>query len=121
MKNNTIYYLVGLVMLLIFLIFFALGSTAQAGGPWNNQYCDIEVTKIKVIDQDGNVIQNLTEEKVVCEDGAKDFLHGMGIADSCQIYTWKMLIGNRLVEQRDIACQKLNGEYEIVPGYHGLN
>ena len=121
MKNNTIYYLVGLVMLLIFLIFFALGSTAQAGGPWSNQYCDIEVTKIKIIDQDGNIIQNLTEEKVVCQDVSKDFLHGMGIADSCQIYTWKMPLGGTLVEQRDIACQKLNGEYEIVPGYHGLN
>tara|TARA_B100000927_G_scaffold132393_1_gene106596 strand:- start:184 stop:543 length:360 start_codon:yes stop_codon:yes gene_type:complete len=119
MNKKSTNFLIALFVLLIVLIVFA--TKASAGGPWNDQYCDVEITKIKVIDQDGNVIQNLTEEKVVCEDGAKDFLHGMGIADSCQIYTWKMLIGNRLVEQRDIACQKLNGEYEIVPGYHGLN
>ena len=119
MNKKTTNFLIALFVLLIVLIVFA--TKTSAGGPWNDQYCDVEITKIKVIDQDGNVIQNLTEEKVVCEDGAKDFLHGMGIADSCQIYTWKMLIGNRLVEQRDIACQKLNGEYEIVPGYHGLN
>ena len=57
------------------LLFLTLGliifsTTADAGGPWNNQYCDVELTKIRVVDEDGNVVKNLTEEKVVCKDGA---------------------------------------------------
>ena len=87
MKENYIYYLIGLAMLIIFVFFLLVGNSAQAGGPWNDQYCDVEVTKIKIVKEDGTVIENRTEEKVVCNDGAKDFLHGFGIADSCKIFT----------------------------------
>jgi len=117
---KTIYYLIALVMLTLGMIIFSIGQS-HAGGPWNDQYCDVEVTKIKVVDQQGNLIENRTEEKVVCNDGAKDFLHGMGIADSCNIYTWDMPLGDVLVTQRQIACHKMNGEYEIVQGYHSID
>ena len=91
---------------------------AQAGGPWSNQYCNIKTTHIKVVDIKGNVVEEKTEEKVECEDGVKDFLHGMGIADSCQYFTWMMPMGQKMVEQRSIACKKMDGGYEIVQGYH---
>ena len=117
---KTIYYLIALVMLTLGMIIFSIGQS-HAGGPWNDEYCDVEVTKIKVVDQQGNLIENRTEEKVVCNDGAKDFLHGMGIADSCNIYTWDMPLGDVLVTQRQIACHKMNGEYEIVQGYHSID
>ena len=121
MNKNTIFYMIALVMLALGMIIFALGVSAKAGGPWSNQYCDVEVTKIKVVNESGEVIENLTEEKLVCEDGVKDFLHGFGIADSCKIYTWVMPIGNELLEQRSIACKKMDGGYEIVKGYHNIN
>ena len=108
-------------MLALGLVIFVIGSTAKAGGPWDNQYCDVEVTKIRVVDQQGNVVENLTEEKVVCNDGASDFLFDMGIADSCQMYTWDMQVGEVLITQRQIACHKMNGEYEIVQGYHSID
>jgi len=117
---NTIYYLIALVMLSLGMMIFTIGKS-HAGGPWNDQYCDVEVTKIKIVDQQGHVVSNQTEEKVVCNDGAKDFLHGMGIADSCQIYTWFMPMGNSFIKQRDIACHKMDGGYEIVQGYHGID
>ena len=91
---------------------------AQAGGPWSNQYCNIKTTHIKIVDIKGNVVEEKTEEKVECEDGVKDFLHGMGIADSCQYFTWMMPMGQKMVEQRSIACKKMEGGYEIVQGYH---
>jgi len=93
-------------------------TPAQAGGPWSNQYCNIKTVHIKVVDIKGNVIEEKTEEKVECEDGVKDFLHGMGIAESCQYFTWMMPMGQKMVEQRSIACKKLDGGYEIVEGYH---
>jgi hypothetical protein len=91
---------------------------AQAGGPWSNQYCNIKTTHIKVVDSKGNIVEEKTEEKVECEDGVKDFLHGMGIAESCQYFTWMMPMGQKMVEQKSIACKRMDGGYEIVQGYH---
>jgi|TARA_A100001391_G_scaffold137190_2_gene95809 hypothetical protein len=121
MKFDFIFKLILLVMVTLFVMTFYLVTYANAGGPWNNQYCDVEITKIKVVDQQGNVIDNLTEEKVVCNDGASDFLFDMGIADSCQMYTWDMPVGEVVITQRQIACHKMNGEYEIVQGYHSID
>jgi hypothetical protein len=118
---NYIYKLIALAVLILLTGLMFIGTKAEAGGPWNDQYCDLEVTQIRIVDSEGIVIEERTEEKVVCSDGAKDFLHGMGIADSCLIYTWDMPIGEVLVTQRQIACHKMNGEYEIVQGYHSID
>ena len=122
MNKNTIFYIIALVMLSLGMLIFVIGSSAKAGGPWSNQYCDVEVTKIRVVDQQGNVVKNLTEEKVVCNDGASDFLFDMGIADNCQMYTWDMPVGEVVITQRQIACEKIDGSgYEIVQGYHSID
>ena len=116
---RNIYYLIALAFLTLALVIFS--TTVNAGGPWNDQYCDVEITKVRVIDQQGNVVENLTEEKLVCKDGASDFLFDMGIADNCQMYTWDMPVGEVVITQRQIACHKINGEYEIVQGYHSID
>ena len=108
------------LLVLTFALLLGLSATAEAGGPWSNQYCNIETTTIRVVDQTGNTIEERTEEKVVCEDGVKDFLHGYGIADSCQMFTWYITLGEEVVEQRSIACHKMDGSYEIVKGYHNI-
>jgi|TARA_R110002050_G_scaffold211768_1_gene347802 hypothetical protein len=117
---RTVYYLIALA-LVIFVSKLVFVNKAEAGGPWSDQYCDVEVTQIKIIDQNGDVIESKTEEKLVCQDGVKDFLHGMGIADSCQMFNWNMPVGEVLITQRQIACHKMNGEYEIVQGYHSID
>jgi hypothetical protein len=53
----------------------------------------------RVVDAQGTVIEEKTEEKVICNDGAKDFLHGMGIADSCQIFTWMMPLQGTVINR----------------------
>ena len=116
---KTIVKLIALVVLTLGIVLTYI-NRAEAGGPWIDQYCDVETTTIRIVDQSGNVVEERTEEKVTCNDGAKDFLHGMGIADSCQIYTWDMPIGETIITQRSIACHKMNGEYEIVKGYHSI-
>ena len=108
------------IFVLTFALLFSLSATAEAGGPWSDQYCNIETTTIRIVDQAGNTIEERTEEKVVCEDGVKDFLHGYGIADSCQMFTWYITLGEEVVEQRSIACHKMDGSYEIVKGYHNI-
>jgi hypothetical protein len=117
---KTIVKLIALVVLTLIIVLTYINKS-QAGGPWHDQYCDIEITQIKIVNEQGEVLENRTEEKVVCQDGVKDFLHGMGIADSCQIFTWSMWIGNKEIQQRSIACKKLDGTgYEIVKGYHNI-
>ena len=112
--------LLALALIIVLIKLIWIGK-AEAGGPWSDQYCDVEVTQIRVVNEQGEVIENLTEEKVVCNDGASDFLFDMDIADSCNMYTWQMPIGEELVTQRQIACHKMNGEYEIVQGYHSID
>lgn len=106
--------------LYLYLIVFCFlyTGTIQAGGPWSDQYCNIKTTTIKTIDKNGDVVDEKTEEKVICDDGVKDFLHGMGIAENCQFFTWMMPLGQTMVEQRSIACKRFDGGYEIVQGYH---
>ena len=117
---RKIYYLIALAFLTLGLIIFS--TTADAGGPWDNQYCDVEVTKIRAVDQQGNIVENLTEEKLVCNDGASDFLYDMGIAESCEMYTWDMPVGDVIMTQRQIACKRMDGNgYEIVQGYHSID
>ena len=118
---RTIYFLLAIVGLLVGLVLFVNVEKAHAGGPWTDQYCDVETTTIRVVDQSGAVVEEKTEEKVTCNDGVKDFLHGFGIAESCQMFTWDMPIGEVLVTQRQVACKKMNGEYEIVQGYHSID
>ena len=107
--------------LIIFAIKIVWLSKAEAGGPWIDQYCDVETTQIRVVDTDGNILESKIEEKVVCNDGASDFLEGMGIAESCEMYTWDMPVGEVIITQRQIACKKIDGTgYEIVQGYHSI-
>ena len=117
---RNIYYLIALAFLTLALIIFS--TNVNAGGPWNDQYCDVEITKIKVVNEKGEVLENLTEEKMVCNDGASDFLFDMGIANSCEMYTWDMPVGEVVITQRQIACKKIDGSgYEIVQGYHSID
>ena len=41
----------------------------------------------------------------------------VGVAKQCLPYVWDMPLGGKLVEQRAIACEKLDGTYEIIPSY----
>ena len=110
------------LFVLTFALFFGLSATVEAGGLWSDQYCDIQITTIRIVDQNGVTIEEKTEEKVVCNDGVKDFLHGMGIAESCEFYTWDLPLGETIVTQRSIACKRMDGKgYEIVQGYHNIN
>ncbi len=80
-------------IVLTFALLVGLSATAEAGGPWSDQYCDIETTTIRVVDQNGK----------------------------CEFYTWPMPLGETEVIQRSIACKRLDGKgYEIVQGYHNF-
>ena len=84
---RNLYYIIALAFLTLGLIIFS--TTANAGGPWNDQYCDVEITKIKVVNEKGETIKNRTEEKVTCNDGASDFLYDSGIAKKCEMLIFR--------------------------------
>ena len=117
---KSIIKLIALVVLTLIIVLTYINK-AEAGGPWSDQYCNLETTTIRIVDQNGIVIDEKTEEKVTCSDGVKDFLHGAGIAESCNFFTWNIMLGQKIVPQRSIACKKLDGGYEIVDGYHNFD
>ena len=80
---HNVIKLIALVVLTLIIVLTYMNK-AQAGGPWNDQYCNVKTTQVKMVDTNGVVIKEYTEEVVQCDDGAKDFLHGYGI---CLLYT----------------------------------
>ena len=107
------------IIVLSILLYFS--NSSKGISKEQNQYCDIETTLIRTVDKEGNIIDETTEEKVVCNDGVKNFLQNAGIADECNFYTYYMSLGGQLVERRSLACHKLDGGYEIIPGYSSSN
>ena len=107
-------------LLTFLLVAVSNNDTVEAGGPWSDQYCNLKIETIIIKDASGNIIDTKTTEKIVCEDGVKDFLHGAKIASSCKYFNWDMPLGETVITQRSISCKKLDGGYEIVPGYHSV-
>ena len=117
---KAIYMFIALVVLSTFITLW--NTQAKAGGPWNDQYCDMEITTVKVENANGEVIDTRMEEKMVCSDGVKDFLYDSGIAQSCETFDWDMPLKDEIVNMRGISCEKIQGDgYEIVPGYYNIN
>jgi hypothetical protein len=82
------------IFVLTFLLFAVANiDTVEAGGPWSDQYCTLRTETVITKDAAGKIIDTKTTEKVVCEDGAMDFLHGAKIASSCKMFTWRMPLG----------------------------
>ena len=89
-------------------------TNAYAGGPWSDQYCNIETVTLLKKDNSGKVIEQQAMEKVVCDDGVKDFLAYSGIAKECREFWFEIRLNNRRTPKRGYACQKFDGSWEIV-------
>ena len=52
---KTTIKLIALALLTLVIVFTYINK-ASAGGPWSDQYCNIDTTTIKVVDQNGKII-----------------------------------------------------------------
>ena len=93
------------------MVLLLTNCAAEAGGPWNNQYCNVETLTLATNDNKGEVI---TMEKVVCNDGVKDFLAYSGIAKECSEFWFDILLNNSFIKRKGYVCQKFDGSWEIV-------
>ena len=109
-----------IILILGFFVWYAYIDEAHSVNQ-ENQYCDIKTTLVRTVDENGNTISEKNEETVECDDGVKDFLQDAGIADDCRFYTWTGMEGYTPVEYRSLACHKLDGGYEIIPNYSGID
>ena len=89
-------------------------TNADAGGPWNDQYCNIETITLVNKDKSGKIIYQQAVEKVVCNDGVKDFLAYSGIAKECREFWFDIPLNNRFIKRKGYVCQKFDGSWEIV-------
>ena len=110
---NRLIIILGLATVLL------LGSqfSAQAGGQYSGQYCNVKKEIVQFKDKMGMVIDSVTKETVICDDGVKDFLYEGGIAKQCKETYFDQQIGSRLVRRSAIYCEKLDGTIELVDGY----
>ena len=89
-------------------------TLATAGGPWSTQYCNLKTETVIVKDPQGNIVTEDTVEKLVCDDGRKDFLQYSGIAKSCREFWYEINLNGSWVNKRGYVCQKFDGSWEIV-------
>jgi hypothetical protein len=109
-----------IILILGTLVWFAYTEEAYSANQ-EDQYCDIKTTLVRTVDGKGKVISEKNEEIVECDDGVRNFLQDAGIADDCRFYTWAgSMDGYTPVEYRSLACHKLDGGYEIIPNYFGI-
>ena len=98
----------------VIILIILSSNKVMAGGPWNNQYCNIETVTLVSKDNDGKIIDQQTLEKMVCDDGVKDFLAYSGIAKECREFWFEIILNNRRTPKRGYVCQKFDGSWEIV-------
>ena len=108
-----------IILILGTLVWFAYTEEAYSANQ-EDQYCDIKTTLIRTVDENGNIINEKNEEVVKCDDGIKHFLQDAGIAKECKYYNWIGMESYAPVEYRSLACEKLDGGYEIIPNYTGI-
>jgi|TARA_B100001964_G_scaffold80913_1_gene91309 hypothetical protein len=108
-----------IILILGTLVWFAYTEEAHSANQ-EDQYCDIKITLVRTVDENGNIINEKNEEVVKCDDGIKHFLQDAGIAKECKYYNWIGMEGYTPVEYRSLACEKLDGGYEIIPNYTGV-
>jgi len=111
---RPIMYAISLVMLALGLILFVISTSAEAGGPWSDQYCNAKTETIITKNTKGEVVNKQTVETLVCDDGAKDFLAYSGIAKECKEYWFDMYIANEWIRKKGYVCQKFDGSWEMV-------
>ena len=65
-------------------------------------------------DNSGKIIDQQAMEKVVCDDGVKDFLAYSGIAKECREFWFDILLNDSFIKRKGYVCQKFDGSWEIV-------
>jgi len=111
---RSVFYAIALTFLVIGMVLFVLASKSEAGGPWSDQYCNAQTETIIIKDAKGNITDKKTVEKMVCDDGAKDFLAYSGIAKECREYWFSMNLNNQWIRKKGYVCQKFDGTWEMV-------
>lgn len=103
----------------------ALAVVAIAGCSSNpklaasEQFCDLKTVTNVQRDSAGGIIGQKTSEVMVCSDNKIErmAIKKAGIAQNCGEYTYYVTLNNRAVQQRGLACEKFNGNWEIIPNY----
>ena len=108
-----------IIIVLGYFVWLAYFDEAHSASQ-ENQYCDIKTTIVKTVDKDWKTVTEESKEFVECYDGVSHFLQDAGIAKNCKYYNWTGMEGWTPVEYRSLACEKLDGGYEIIPNYTGI-
>jgi surface antigen len=108
----------GMVLMCI-LIGLLSGCSSTQPMARSEQFCDLKTVTDVQRDLEGKIIGQKSNERMVCSDNRIDriVIKQAGMAKNCGEYTYYITLHNRSVEQRGLACEKFNGNWEIIPNY----
>ena len=78
--------------------------------------CHTEQVVSKTVDNWGEEQVTKTSQ-TVCSDKLGHVLQDTGAAKNCGLYTYTVTLNGRAVPQQGLACEKFNGNWEIIPNY----
>ena len=107
------------IVLMFVLIALLSGCSSAPPMARSEQFCDLKTVIDVQRDAEGKVVGQKTNERMVCSDNKIDriVIKQAGMAKNCGEYTYYVTLNNRSVEQRGLACEKFNGNWEIIPNY----
>ena len=83
------------------------------------QVCDIKSEMVVNKDSKGNITHQGTKQTMICSDSniERMAIKQSGIAKNCGEYTYYVTLKGQPIEQRGLACEKFNGNWEIISNY----
>ena len=107
-------------MKLVFVL-IALGMVGCSSyrPPPMAQLCDLKSEMVVKKDSKGNIVNQATQETMICSDSTIERLaiKQSGVAKNCGEYTYYVTLNGKPTQQRGLACEKFNGNWEVVPNY----
>ena len=100
--------------LVILLTLTVIGCSSAPKGP-AKPYC---YTAQEIRTKNGSTVSSETLLQCTDDPIEKVTVKRAGVAKNCGLYTYTVTLNGRPTEQRGLACEKFDGNWEIIPNYH---
>ena len=103
----------------IALIALGVVGCSSYSPPPTAQMCDIKSEMVVKKDGQGNIVNQGTKETMICSDSniERMAIKQSGVAKNCGEYTYYVTLNGKPIQQRGLACEKFNGNWEVIPNY----
>lgn len=105
------------VIIFIFIVIALAGCSSAPKQTSSRQYC---YTSQEIRNKNGNTVSS--ETLVKCNDDPVEqiVMKKAGMAQNCgEVLDYVELPSGKIIQNRNLVCQKFNGRWELIPEYAG--